>query len=299
MPHRSNQAEPEALTSMVSALAGCFLDRSVGLRSAAIQQSSPAPTEPAPARIAALTFDEPEFEPSYLGTANAGKSPFAWVFFTGRCKFSDVRIGVLRHGLRGAVYLAAAVVLAARSLISRSETIFDALDREGVRATFFGVFSLIDADADSAKYLPVFRAILARGHELGLHGYRHAPLSPADLDRSLALARERLGAELSTYSSPFGDDRPETADLLERRGFKGMRVWDANMPAGDREMRLVPYDHDLDRITRSRAPVVVINLHSGDCYPWGLRRVKRAIAQLKQEGYCFMTFGELCALPRT
>jgi hypothetical protein len=41
-------------------------------------------------------------------------------------------------------------------------------------------------------------------------------------------------------------------------------------------------------------PVVVINLHSGDCYPWGLRRVKRTLRRLKERGYRFTTFGSLC-----
>ena len=38
-------------------------------------------------RLAVITFDEPEFAPSYVGTVNEGKAIFAWLFFTGRCDF--------------------------------------------------------------------------------------------------------------------------------------------------------------------------------------------------------------------
>lgn len=247
--------------------------------------------------LAVLTFDEPEFEPSYAGTANEGKSVFAWLFFTGRCRLSHVSLKVLRSDglLRGAAYLMAAVYFSARSLFWRSETVFDLLARLRAPATFFGVFSLIDAPGSRETYLPIFRAILEHGHELGLHGYRHGPLSEGDLERSRALAREQLGVALNTYSSPFGDDRLETLKLIEREGFLGMRVWDADLLAYDSSVRRFPYDYQLERAAESQSPVVVLNLHSGDCYPWGFRRVKRALTRLKKRGYRFITFAELCA----
>jgi hypothetical protein len=248
------------------------------------------------ARVAVITFDEPEFEPSFAGTANAGKEPFSWLFFTGRCRFSHIRRNLLRRGnrMRGAAYLAAAVVYSLRSLLFRSETVFEALARQGVRATFFGVFALIDDPRSRSTYLPAFRAILDAGHELALHGYRHGPLSEADLERSLQLAREHLGAELTTYSSPFGDDRIETLRLLERAGFAGMRVWDRALLQGDSPVRRFAYGYRLNGMDVSGDEPVVLNLHSGDCYPWGLGRVKRTIARLRRRGYRFMTFAELC-----
>lgn len=247
-------------------------------------------------RVAVITFDEPEFEPSFVNTQNEGKSIFAWLFFTGRCRFSHLSLRPLRRGnlVRGSAYLCAGVVFALRSLVFRSETGFEALSRVGARATFFGIFSLIADAASRQTYLPVFRAILAEGHDLGLHGYHHGPLSQADLDLCQALAREHLGLELTTYSSPFGDDRLETLQLLERAGFIGMRIWDAAFLEYESPVRRFTYGFRLEQALASGAPVLVLNLHSGDCYPWGFRRVKRIIAALKRRGYQFMTFEELC-----
>jgi peptidoglycan/xylan/chitin deacetylase (PgdA/CDA1 family) len=252
-------------------------------------------------RVAVLTFDEPEFEPSYVGTVNEGKSVFAWVFFTGRCKFSQIDFRIFEHRsvIKGLIYLVAAFYYSTRSLFFRSQTVFDNLRRNDVRATFYGIFELLDDPVDRQQYLSIYRNILSHGHELGLHGYRHLPLTEDDLMRSRALAREHLGAELTTYSSPIGDDRVETLALLEKHGFLGMRVWDRSFLDMTSPVRRYAYDYTLDTILSSEAPVVVINLHSTDYYPWGVRRVTRAITALRKKGYEFTTFRELCAPVKT
>jgi hypothetical protein len=252
-------------------------------------------------RVAVLTFDEPEFEPSYVGTVNEGKSIFAWLFFTGRCRFSQIDFRIFEHRsvIKGLIYLAAGLYYAARSLVFRSQTIFDSLERDGLHATFYGIFELLDDPADRQQYLSIYREILSRGHELGLHGYRHLPLTEEDLEKSLALAREHLGAELVTYSSPIGDDRVETLALLEKHGFLGMRVWDRSFLDMTSPVRRYAYDYTLDTVLSSDAPVVVINLHSTDYYPWGSRRVRKAISTLRKKGYEFTTFRELCGPVKT
>jgi hypothetical protein len=248
-------------------------------------------------RLAVLTFDEPEFEPSYAGTRNEGTSIFAWLFFTGRCRFADLdpRIVRSRGPVAGLALLALGFLYALRSRIAPCRTVFDVLRREGVKATFFGVFNLLDDPERRDRYLPVFREIVDQGHELGLHGYSHAPLTETDLERALALAREHLGASLATYSSPFGEDRREALTLLEAHGFIGMRVWDRALLEVTSPVRRLPYDYRLEKVMRSEDPIVVVNLHSGDCYPRGFRRLRRAISTLKRRGYRFAMFRDACA----
>ena len=260
-------------------------------------RSAPATdhTDAEPQRIAVLTFDEPEFEPSYAGTPNEGWSVFAWLFFTGRCRFSQISLRMLRPRIgRGLAGLAMAVLHAVRSRFARAETVFEFLRREDVPATFFGVMRLLDRSRAHDSYFRLFRRILSEGHELGLHGYRHGPLTELDLLRSQTLARRRLGVSLTTYSSPFGEDRVETLRLLERYGFVGMRVWDRSLLIPDSPVKRFAYDHSLAKVAASSAPVVVVNLHSLDCYPWGFRKVKRTVRTLKARGYTFMTFRALC-----
>lgn len=248
-------------------------------------------------RLAIVTFDEPEFEPSYAGTRNEGASIFAWLFFTGRCRFSDLDPRILRSRgpVAGLALLASGFLYALRSRFARCRTVFDVLRREDVKATFFGVFDLLDDPARRNRYLPIFKEILAHGHELGLHGYRHAPLTEPDLERALALAREHLGVDLATYSSPFGDDRCGTLALLEAHGFIGMRVWDRALLDVASPVRRLPYEYRLAKAVRSDEPIVVVNLHSGDCYPRGLGRLGKAISTLKLRGHRFATFREACA----
>ncbi|HSV03172.1 MAG TPA: polysaccharide deacetylase family protein [Phenylobacterium sp.] len=254
-------------------------------------------------RIAVLTFDEPEFELSYAGTPNEGWSLFSWLFFTGRGSLSQLDVRMLRRRpARGLAGLAIGALQAARSSVAPVETIFDFLRRENLPATFFGIFGLLDDGSARDLYLPLFRRILAEGHELGLHGYRHRPLDELDLLRSQSLARRHLGVTLATYSSPFGDDRLQTLRLLERYGFVGMRVWDRSLLAIESPVKRVAYDYSLGAVTAAATPIVVVNLHSLDCYPWGFARVKRTVRALKAQGYRFTTFRALCegdgALPR-
>ncbi|HEY3694293.1 polysaccharide deacetylase family protein [Phenylobacterium sp.] len=246
-------------------------------------------------RIAVVSFDEPEFEPSYGGTDAEGASIFAWLFFTGRCRLSPTALRLLNHNIfKGSLRLGAALYYSALSLVAPKENIFEFLRREEVPATFFAIFELLD-DPDSCDlYLPLFRRILADGHELALHGYRHGPLTEDDLRKSLALALERLGATLTTYSSPFGDDRVETLRLLEAHRFLGMRVWDRSFLNRDSPVQRIAYDYSLSGLTSRDDPVVVLNLHSRDFYPWGFSKVKRAIRSLRRRGYRFTTFRTLC-----
>jgi peptidoglycan-N-acetylglucosamine deacetylase len=79
------------------------------------------------------------------------------------------------------------------------------LDRLGLTATFYVV-------ASQARRRPdVLRAVVAAGHELGLHGGRHLPhalVPPIVLERMLAGARAEIedlaGAEVRTVRAPFG-----------------------------------------------------------------------------------------------
>lgn len=246
-------------------------------------------------RIAVVTFDEPEFEPSYVGTSAEGASIFAWLFFTGHCRLSSTTLRLLRaNPIKGLARLTAALYYSLRSLISPSETIFEFLRREEIPATFFGIFGLLDEPDSHHLYLPLFRRILSEGHELGLHGYRHGPLTAEDLQRSLALAVDRLDAALTTYSSPFGDDRVETLRLLEAHGFSGMRVWNRTFLDRDSPIRRFAYDHSLSDLASCDETLVVLNLHSGDFYPWGFSKVRGAIRTLRRRGYRFTTFGALC-----
>jgi len=97
--------------------------------------------------------------------------------------------------------------------------VLDVLERCGVRATFFVPGRV--AERHPARV----GEIVARGHEIGHHGYTHTSptsLSPDDEERELIRGREILqsfGPDVGGYRSPSWDLSPATLGLLERHGF--------------------------------------------------------------------------------
>jgi peptidoglycan/xylan/chitin deacetylase (PgdA/CDA1 family) len=83
--------------------------------------------------------------------------------------------------------------------------VLDALDAAGAVATFFLVGEQV------ARYPTIPEQIVAAGHEIGLHGYRHRLLLrrsmralAADLDHALDLIVAATGREPTCYRPPYG-----------------------------------------------------------------------------------------------
>lgn len=98
--------------------------------------------------------------------------------------------------------------------------ILDLLERTGVAATFFVPSWVVE------HWPAVCRDILASGHEVGHHGYKHERYADLDvpaqvevLDRSQAIFEEHLGVVARGFRTPTGDWHPETPRLLAQRGF--------------------------------------------------------------------------------
>lgn len=83
--------------------------------------------------------------------------------------------------------------------------VLEALARRGAKATFFVIGEQVE------RYPSLAAEILAEGHQLAVHGYRHRNqmrLSPADFTRDLRRGIEVLGAVLGRrpllYRPPYG-----------------------------------------------------------------------------------------------
>jgi peptidoglycan/xylan/chitin deacetylase (PgdA/CDA1 family) len=97
----------------------------------------------------------------------------------------------------------------------------DALDRAGAKATFFLVGEQIAASPEVA------REILARGHEVGVHGRRHfrhdrvpAAESVADIEAGHAAVAEMTGERPRFYRPPYGKLSPAGAEACRRLGLE-------------------------------------------------------------------------------
>ena len=98
--------------------------------------------------------------------------------------------------------------------------ILDLLDRFGVKGSFFVPGAVAEANPE---LLP---ALLARGHEIGLHGYFHEIVAEssdeefmAALDASLALFRQQTGTRPAMFRSPAWEMTPGMLAELARQGL--------------------------------------------------------------------------------
>jgi peptidoglycan/xylan/chitin deacetylase (PgdA/CDA1 family) len=133
--------------------------------------------------------------------------------------------------------------------------LLDELDALDLRATFF-VEGL-----NCELYPEVLHEIAARGHELGVHGWRHeawAELSPPNERELLHRAGDafaKLGLEARTFRPPGGKPTAATADLLRELGY---RWWspvagsDGGPPSIPFEWELVDAYHLMDRFGELR-----------------------------------------------
>jgi peptidoglycan/xylan/chitin deacetylase (PgdA/CDA1 family) len=122
--------------------------------------------------------------------------------------------------------------------------LLDELDVHGMTATFF-----VEA-INCLLYPNALREIAARGHELGVHGWRHETWAQLAPDRERALlergrsAFAALGLVTRAFRPPGGELTPRSQGLLRELGF----TWCS--PAGDASMvrdglAIVPFAWEL------------------------------------------------------
>lgn len=94
------------------------------------------------------------------------------------------------------------------------------LDKHGIRATWFIPGVIIDTYGENCA------EVVAKGHEIGHHGYSHlvpATLPPereeAEMVRAIESIRNISGRAPRGYRSPAWDLSPVTIDLLLKHGF--------------------------------------------------------------------------------
>ncbi len=103
--------------------------------------------------------------------------------------------------------------------------VLEALARRGAVATFLLVGEQVDRDRSLAA------EIVAAGHTVGVHGYRHRNmlrLTPArftdDLDRGLTTIAEATGTTPRIYRPPYGIFSPPGPAIVRRHGLTSL-LW--------------------------------------------------------------------------
>jgi peptidoglycan/xylan/chitin deacetylase (PgdA/CDA1 family) len=103
--------------------------------------------------------------------------------------------------------------------------VLEELARNGVPATFFLVGEQVERDPALAA------EIVAAGHDIALHGYRHTLLLrrkprslERDLDHALAVIEDATGVSPTSYRPPYGVFSAAGLALCRRRGWAPM-LW--------------------------------------------------------------------------
>lgn len=137
--------------------------------------------------------------------------------------------------------------------------VLDALERLGLRATFFCLGERAAAHPD------LVAEVARRGHAVGVHGHRHthhllrAPWHPgADLDRALA-ALAAAGVAPRWYRPPYGQASGATLLAARRRGLRTV-LWSA----WGREWAAPDAAAVARRVTSALTPGAVVLLHDSD-----------------------------------
>jgi peptidoglycan-N-acetylglucosamine deacetylase len=179
--------------------------------------------------------------------------------------------------------------------------VLDALDRAGVRATFFVLGEAAERRPD------LVREVARRGHAVALHGHTHRRLHlagprtvAAELDRC-AEAIRRAGVEPAPwFRAPHGWKGPFLGPALRARGLALVAwtrgVWDTERPGADVIAA---------RASERPRPGEILLLHDG-CATAGIdpRRdqtaeaVPEIVRRWRGEGYAFVTVGDLAGEAR-
>jgi len=136
--------------------------------------------------------------------------------------------------------------------------ILDVLGRYGAPATFFVVGAMVE------RHLSVAERVVAEGHELGHHGYRHVDftrLSDGEIREQLARTAALLDVRLSrrpvTFRPPYSALNPRTVEVIAEAGYK-IVLWNID----SLDWRGLSGDAILANVVPHLKPGAVVLMHS-------------------------------------
>ncbi len=169
----------------------------------------------------------------------------------------------------------------------------DALDAAGAKATFFVIGKKAEAHPDTV------RAILERGHAIGLHSYAHDRLFAMrgasrwrkDLKRCARVVEELTGSRVRLVRPPIGHTVPHTPRVVRELGLRVIG-WDVGARDG---VRADPKDV-ARRVLESAHDGAIVLLHDaserGTHEPAGVAALPEILDGLKKKGLDVVPLGD-------
>jgi peptidoglycan-N-acetylglucosamine deacetylase len=172
-------------------------------------------------------------------------------------------------------------------LAGTTDRVLDALKRECVRATFFML------GRSAAAHPALAKRVLAEGHTVAHHTYRHPLLNRMPIERAEAEIDHGIAAvEAAVYGEPGGPPRtpffrfpgfassPALLGLLAKRGIAvfGADLWASDWnpmtPASERELIM-------RRLAQSNGGILLLH----DSIPQTARMLPELLRQMKRRGF--------------
>jgi peptidoglycan/xylan/chitin deacetylase (PgdA/CDA1 family) len=170
--------------------------------------------------------------------------------------------------------------------------VLDVLEKHGLQATFF----LIGKDVEQNGKL--VKEIHDRGHEIGIHCYRHRPFPFEDLQllrkdleetrNSLANLCDVSPGDLRDIRPPYGLFTHGTLSLFNEMGLRPV-MWNCIPPHF-----LQPLSWSVKQVMDAALPGSIIVLHDGHGHGQKTAQIVDAVVpRLKAQGYEFVTIGQM------
>jgi peptidoglycan-N-acetylglucosamine deacetylase len=178
--------------------------------------------------------------------------------------------------------------------------ILRALSQRGYRATFF----VIGRKAE--QHPELVRAIVAAGHELGIHGYAHDRLtawrSPsriaADIRKAQGVLFDLVGQRVIWYRPPVGHVSPRTAAAVRKADVE-LVTWSVRCLDGLKRSRSARVARCVRRKLHDGA---IIMLHDAaersNFIPAGVAAIEAILDTIAGRGYSSVTLSELLVFER-
>lgn len=167
--------------------------------------------------------------------------------------------------------------------------VLETLEAHGARGTFFVLGQAVGPLSD------VFRRILAGGHEVGTHSWRHdyftklsAAAARADLERCVEVMK-REGAVAVRWFRPPGGFHSERVDAVAAELGLRIAMWDID----PFDWKRPGADVIVSRVMKDVRDCAVVLLHDGPRErEQTIEALDRLLAQLRAHGYQFVTMSE-------
>jgi peptidoglycan-N-acetylglucosamine deacetylase len=177
--------------------------------------------------------------------------------------------------------------------------LLEVLERHSVKATFFVLGKFVEQQPD------IVRAVVAAGHELGIHTWDHpnlifstAPAVRSQIERTRSILFDTTGYRCTLMRPPFGARRPATLRAIRRLGLEPV-MW--NVTCYD--WKPISAQQIVAHAERQMRGGDVILLHDGGYRAMGADRSRSVeatdsiIERYKARGYAFATISQMMASP--